>query len=703
MFEHVSSRAFFVGHGSLGLVLFACVLVYKLEQASDPADPSEWSRSLTETNRFNLPIPSLREASRISLIGSVGWFFCMAIWLMSEQVDTNLSVIQRSILSKRLDFCLTLSLYITFFSSLFNAMQLIPEGDVQIDGVNGETVLLDIARPIEWMLTCPLMQLAVPILGGERVPDSRRMTMPACSFMILCFGVAASFSRTLISRVFLFNCGFLGFLLLCHLMNLCVSEATEGENVFHGRAPIRYLVLIIIITWVPFPVWYALSPEGFGFVEDQIAMKIAVAFLNVFAKSTFMIYVGQVRHEHRRLEKTLRAVGYDSSGDPLEEFSQLGLPSACDMDKNTRQVIKEVLDSMGRPKEFKEVLQRFQANDIMTSDDVLVMTPQLCKEVRVPWEFVRACQSKIRADKHIMGEMWSTQKGALFKDDEPPSAKLRRDSLTRSLTRSSTTPLPALSRAPQSAVDTGSTTEGPDEDNISVDGFRTPKTVAKEAHHAYSNVDSPREKAPLRSDASDTTAATTPVPAPVISNELQQTRDELKAVLSMLSSLKNAPPAEVRPERVLDYPTFSQIDGSYSPAPSSTPPFYAASPLSQQVTPVVSIGNAAISSELQETRDELKAVVAMLSSMKEANQAHVSALEQKVDSQHNQIVSDLHKVTEAHAQALEKKVDSRQDQILSHLSEQNQARIESIEKQVEMQKNETKQSFTTLFRKNSGS
>ena len=47
-----------------------------------------------------------------------------SVWLMTHQTEMNFGLVQRSALGKRLNFCLTLSLYICFFSALFNAIQL---------------------------------------------------------------------------------------------------------------------------------------------------------------------------------------------------------------------------------------------------------------------------------------------------------------------------------------------------------------------------------------------------------------------------------------------------------------------------------------------------------------------------------------------------------------------------------------------------
>ena len=107
---------------------------------------------------------------------------------MTHQTEMNFGLVQRSALGKRLDFCLTLSLYICFFSALFNAIQLMDDDNLTLTNADGQETVLDLGRPIEWMLTCPLMQLAIPILAGEKVPDHRRISMPIAAFTVLVFG-----------------------------------------------------------------------------------------------------------------------------------------------------------------------------------------------------------------------------------------------------------------------------------------------------------------------------------------------------------------------------------------------------------------------------------------------------------------------------------------------------------------------------------
>merc|ERR1719201_3252479 len=154
----------------------------------------------------------LDSASRISVMFSSAFFFLMSVWLMSHQTEMNFGLVQRSVLGKRLDFCMTLSLYISFFSALFNAIQLMDDDNLHLETLQGDNIVLDLGRPIEWMLTCPLMQLAVPILAGEKIPDSRRLSMPLLAFFVLSFGLCSAIATNIAAKALMYCAGFLLFL-----------------------------------------------------------------------------------------------------------------------------------------------------------------------------------------------------------------------------------------------------------------------------------------------------------------------------------------------------------------------------------------------------------------------------------------------------------------------------------------------------------
>jgi bacteriorhodopsin len=178
------------------------------------------------------------------------------------------------------------------------------DDNLSLETLQGEHIVLDLGRPIEWMLTCPLMQLAVPVLAGEKIPDSRRLSMPILAFVVLTFGLLSTLATNIAAKALMYCFGFLLFMVMCGQMNACVMEASGGgENLLTGSSFLRGLVVIIALTWVPFPIWYALSPEGFNVIKDPAGMKVAVAFLNVFSKGSFMMYLARIRTDHNTRQK----------------------------------------------------------------------------------------------------------------------------------------------------------------------------------------------------------------------------------------------------------------------------------------------------------------------------------------------------------------------------------------------------------------
>merc|ERR1719262_1036716 len=96
------------------------------------------------------------------------------------------------------------------------------------------------------------------------------------------------------------------FLQLVYLMNECIRDSTQNtESLMAGSSNVRTLSIIVVATWFPFPIWYALSPEGFNIITNSPAMKVAVAFLNVISKGTFTMYLMRVRDDTRLREKVV--------------------------------------------------------------------------------------------------------------------------------------------------------------------------------------------------------------------------------------------------------------------------------------------------------------------------------------------------------------------------------------------------------------
>jgi bacteriorhodopsin len=363
------------------------------------------------------------------LIFSSAFFFALSCWLMTHLTEMNLSLVQRSTMAKRLDFCLTLCLYITFFSALFNAVQLMDDDNLLIYGVDGTETVLDVGRIIEWMLTCPLIQLAVPMIAGEKVPDYRRYIMPLTAFVVLFLGLLSTVSSNIVMKALLYSAGAIVFLMLLYFMNACVSEASGGgENLFYGTSFLRGLTVLIALTWTPFPIWYALSPEGFNIIKDEPGMKVAVAFLNLFSKGSFILYLTRIRADFQTRQKTMISLGYvqsdgtlkkkeDEHVDHSEGMEKRGQRDEETLEQTTLHMIEDVLETMGRSKDRTYVVDLLQSHLITSNDDVLSLTKEYCREIQLPWGLVLALKSKIRSHTIQLDDPWSMQENATSKSN----------------------------------------------------------------------------------------------------------------------------------------------------------------------------------------------------------------------------------------------------------------------------------------------
>jgi len=392
-----------VGHGSVSVVFFLGMLASKVQ--SNAARRLQVAADMSEVEQ-----QIMVEASNVSVFFSAIFFFFLGVLIVGQHIQGDLHIVQRSILRKRLEYCMFVCLYICFFSCLFNVIQYGPQDDAVFDKIEArDTVILDIGRPIEWILTCPLMQLILPIMGGERVPDWRRYTMPLNSVVILLFGVSAMFSPVLPLKLGFYFCGVFCFCVLVWQMHRCINEATGGaETIYWGQSSLRTLAVIVAWTWVPFPIWYALSPEGFNIVQNSAAMKISVAFLNVLSKGAFIYYLMRVRGD-LEVKELVMAEARAVNGPEKGKLGSYGLEEKEEqrLEGKLASTIFEVLQAMGRQADFEPLKGVLQQNMITTEEDLLVLTQGYCDSIALPYGFVTACKARIKAHRVENQDKWN--------------------------------------------------------------------------------------------------------------------------------------------------------------------------------------------------------------------------------------------------------------------------------------------------------
>jgi len=361
-----------------------------LSAAADAASGHLFGRKLQEAElsedlKDKVEMQQLESASDLSLMFSAAYFAMMGFYIILSQADEDLGVIQRSALKQRIAYILTLCLYICFFSCLFNVVQTSDADDLQVGEVNHT---LDLGRPIEWILTCPINQLAIAIFGGEKVNDIRRYQLPALSFTILVCGILSAFMQIYWIKMVLYLCGLTFFVLLCLCLNESVREASgKTESLWRGTSDFRTVCIYTIMSWAPFPIWYALSPEGFNIITNSPLMKVAVAFLNVISKGWFVLYCMRVQSNERVREAVQDVQHYAKRSDEYTRDREQNHHVASRM---LFENVAATLRKIGRAKDFDNVMSLLEANMITSTEEIGQLTETYCKSIGLPWAFVFA-------------------------------------------------------------------------------------------------------------------------------------------------------------------------------------------------------------------------------------------------------------------------------------------------------------------------
>jgi hypothetical protein len=174
------------------------------------------------------------------------------------------------------------------------------------------------------------------------------------------------------------------------------------------------LAVIVTWTWVPFPIWYALSPEGFNVIQNSAAMKIAVAFLNVLSKGSFIYYLMRVRGD-LEVKEMVMAEANAVNGPDTKKLGPYGFMAAGEDGKPEEQkitgklcsIIFEVLQVMGRQTDFEPLKEVLENHMITTQEDLMVLTSEYCDSICLPYGFVTACKAKIRQRRVENQEKWN--------------------------------------------------------------------------------------------------------------------------------------------------------------------------------------------------------------------------------------------------------------------------------------------------------
>ncbi|CAE8697539.1 unnamed protein product [Polarella glacialis] len=264
-------------------------------------------------------------------------FLGLAIFLIFAN-NAKVGSSAKAPLEQRYMTACTIATAICLFSGFFNILQM--TGLDNFDLPRSSTYTLDLSRPVEWLLTCPIIQLCLVIIGGARLPSYRKFMMPLLTASMLLCGVAAMFSAGAMSWAW-FAFGFMLWSTFTYFNIQQIAEHSDGEEGFlKGESDFRKLSVIVILTWFPFPCWFIVSPEGLGLVWDITIIQVGWAVLNVISKFGFILHLQHVKTRYcKKLEATRElyvlddADGMNKQADKitcLVRETMVSLTSHCD-------------------------------------------------------------------------------------------------------------------------------------------------------------------------------------------------------------------------------------------------------------------------------------------------------------------------------------------------------------------------------------
>lgn len=203
----------------------------------------------------------------------------------------NLSKLQRAPLASRLQFVNVVNMYVCFCTFIFYL------GHIFGHMVHIDQNALNKITLAEYLVTCPFMQLSLAVLGGPNCKDKHRGEVASLTILVLGFGCAATVVETPPLKFLCYGFGFALFVALGRVMNFLVREHSENKMALFRSplnaepCPYKKLAEKIFLSWLLFPLWWLMSPDGFNLVTSSTVNMMVQTVLSVAAKGAYVLMV----------------------------------------------------------------------------------------------------------------------------------------------------------------------------------------------------------------------------------------------------------------------------------------------------------------------------------------------------------------------------------------------------------------------------
>jgi len=148
----------------------------------------------------------------------------------------------------------------------------------------------------------------------------------------------------------------------------------------------------LMITWLPFPTWFILSPEGAGLVTSISVIQLGWAFLNITSKFSLIFYMQRIKDNYcNRLKVKRELKGSFSnaySADEEDEGKEIsGELSAC---------VVETMSDLGMAYNVERFLTLLREAGVYCLDDIekLDNNQEECESKQLPVDLISAIQRK---------------------------------------------------------------------------------------------------------------------------------------------------------------------------------------------------------------------------------------------------------------------------------------------------------------------
>eukprot|EP00933_Yihiella_yeosuensis_P023737 TRINITY_DN1846_c0_g1_i3.p1 TRINITY_DN1846_c0_g1~~TRINITY_DN1846_c0_g1_i3.p1 ORF type:complete len:773 (-),score=188.00 TRINITY_DN1846_c0_g1_i3:405-2723(-) len=269
--------------------------------------------------------------------------------------------------------------------------------------------------------------------------------MPLLTASNLLCGVAAMFSEDGMKWIW-FGFGMMVYMLYTHYNIVQISENSDGEeSLMKGDSDYRKLTIIVCLTWFPFPLWFFISPEGFGFIENITTIQLGWAILNVVAKFGFILHLQWIKAAYcKKLDAARELYGLQPGQQLTQEQldgksgikdTKYGDEKGQDMgyddeesngEQKVKVLISESLISLGLAQHIERFTHLMMEAGVCSTDVLERLNQDRAIDLDLPWSLVDAVQRRWRHEKMDLGQ----DKGGVI-EKEDPFKKLLNESKNR--------------------------------------------------------------------------------------------------------------------------------------------------------------------------------------------------------------------------------------------------------------------------------